>query len=175
MRLFISIELPEKIREKLFDIASGLKKTGMFEGKITEKENLHLTLKFLGEADEEKTEKVKKRLREIKTGKFSVILGEFGVFNQDFIKIIWAHLAGVDELQKKIDRALTMFPRENRFMGHVTIARVKNVKEKRNLIDEIKRIKLGNLGFEVSSFNLMKSELGPEGPSYSVIEKFDLE
>ena len=174
MRLFIALNLPEKIRELLYKTAKELKEKGLFQGKITEKENLHLTLKFLGDIREEKIDDIIKRLDEIKINKAPVIIGNFGVFDEKFVRIIWVKLAGADELQKEIDRILRgLFQQEDRFMSHVTIARVKSVIEKRSLIDEIKNIKLTNIQFDVDSFELMKSELGKK-PVYSIVKSFKL-
>ena len=58
-------------------------------------------------------------------------------------------------------------------MGHITIARVKNVKEKRSLIDRLSKIRLDNLRFKVEGFELMASKLSREGPEYSIVEKFE--
>ena len=175
MRLFIALNIPEEIRKKLYEEAVLLKKEGMFEGKVTGKDNLHLTLKFLGDVEEEKVGEIKERLNGISLGKFDVMLGGLGVFDENFVRIIWASLLGVEELQGEVDRVLLgMFPREERFMGHVTIARVKNVKEKRSLIDRLKVVRLDNFKFRVESFELMKSELSKSGPEYEVLEKIEL-
>jgi 2'-5' RNA ligase len=59
-------------------------------------------------------------------------------------------------------------------MSHLTIVRVKKVKDKKIFLEELKKIKVQNLGFSVDRFYLLKSVLKPEGPEYSVIEKYDL-
>jgi len=175
MRLFIALKLPENIRNVLFSEAENLQKQGLFNGKITEKENLHLTLKFLADVDEKNLGEIIERLKEVKVPKFDAIFSGMGVFDEYFVRIIWARLLGVDELQKEIDIKLKhLFKMEERFMSHITIARVKSIKEKRSLIDAVKNIKLGNLKFRVECFELMKSELLPSGPVYSVVEKFEL-
>ena len=175
MRLFIALQIPENIRKRIHDEAEILKKEGLFEGKITEEENIHLTLKFLGDVEEDKIEEIKERLREVKFQKLAVMLGSLGVFDENIVRIIWIKLLGVDELQKEIDRGLgRLFKEDERFMSHITIARVKSVKEKRGLIDRIKKVRLDNLNFKVGSFELMNSKLGGAGPEYSVIEEFEL-
>lgn len=174
MRCFVAIELPEKIREELYGKSSELEKKNLFRGKITEKDNLHLTLKFLGEISGEKIEKVRKRLEKIKVKRFEVSLKEFGVFNENFIKIIWVHLLNCEELQKEIDKKLEeFFAKEERFQSHITIARVKFC-DRKKLIEEVKKISLEE-EFYVESFELVCSELTESGPIYNVIEKFKLE
>lgn len=168
MRVFISIELPEEIKKEIVRIQKELPE---FKGKMTEKENLHLTLKFLGEIDDVKLDGVKKKLKEIKIERFKSGLGELGVFNPEFIKIIWIHLLGTEKLQKEIDNKLD-FPKEERFMSHLTIARVKNISDKKGFIEKIKSIKVVWKEWQVNSFKLMKSTLTPQGPIYETIEEY---
>lgn len=194
VRCFICIDLPREIVNEVERVQEELRKKNLFHGKFTEGENLHLTLKFLSEISEERVEEVKKKLKEIKFSKFGAFLGELGVFSSGYIRIVWAKILGkrVEELQVVVDEKLSgLFPKEERFMSHLTIARVKNVKvktggfsknsflykknkDKKLLLDALKEIKVQNLGFEVKEFFLMKSVLEESGPVYSVIEKFEL-
>lgn len=175
MRLFISIKIPEKIKKTLSYSIKEIYNKNYFIGKIVEKENLHLTLKFLGEFGEEKIEKIIKLLDEVKENKISVMVGNLGVFDEKSLKIIWVKLFGVDELQEKIDESLSeIFEKEKRFMSHITLARVKSVKEKKSLIDEIKNFKFSNLIFNAESFELMSSELKSSGAEYKIVRSFNL-
>lgn len=172
MRVFISIDLPEKI-------VSGIKKIQdilpEFKGKKTETENLHLTLKFLGEVDEARLEEIKKKLKEIKFLKFEAEIKEAGVFSENFIRIVWIEISNCSSLQKEVDKALEgLFEREKRFMGHLTIARVKNVEDKKIFLEQLKKIKLPKLKFKVGEFKLKSSVLTEKGPIYSDIENYAL-
>ncbi len=172
MRCFISIDIPKEIKKEIAKIQDSLPE---FEGKMTEIENLHLTLKFLGEIDEEKVEEVKKRLKEINVKSFKTEINSIGVFSERFIRIIWLHLTNCNELQKEIDNALKdLFELEARFMSHLTIARVKNIKDKKKFLQELEKIKILGIRFVVGGFKLKKSELKPEGPVYSVLEEYKL-
>ena len=108
MRTFIALDLPREFIKEIQGIQKILKNKTLFTGKFTEPENLHLTLKFLGEVDEDKIEEVKKRLKEIRLDGFYIELGEIGVFSKSFIKIVWVKLngKGVFNLQKEIDNGL---------------------------------------------------------------------
>ena len=175
MRCFIALDLERDFIKEIADIQNKIKKQNLFFGKFTENENLHLTLKFLGEIDEEVVEKVKKKLLEIKFEEFEVNLGEVGVFSKSFPKIIWVKLqgGGIFELQKQIDDKLKeLFPTEERFMGHVTIARIKNVYNKKEFFEYLKSVKCKKLKFYVKEFSLKKSELKPSGPEYLDIEDY---
>ncbi len=170
MRCFISINIPEKIQREIKKIQDKLPEV---KNKKTELKNLHLTLKFLGEINEEKTEEVKKKLREIKFKKFESEIDKIGIFSEEFVRIIWLHLTNSDELQKIIDGKLKkLFQPEKRFMGHLTIARVKSVKNKEKFLDKLKKLKISKIKFAVDKFYLMVSELTSEGPEYKIIEEY---
>ncbi len=177
MRAFIALDLPNEVIGEIRKIQKTLKKKNIFIGKSTEPDNLHLTLKFLGEIDEDKIEIVKKRLKEIDFEGFYAETGEVGVFSKSFIKIIWVKLNGkkIWELQKEIDDKLEgLFEKEERFMSHVTIARVKHVPDKKGFLEYLKSIKPRKIKFYCDRFYLKKSELKPEGPVYEVIEEYPL-
>lgn len=177
VRCFIALDFPREIVSEIERVQKELDKKKMFIGKLAEPENLHLTLKFLGEIEPEKIEKIKLKLGEIKLEKFMGYLGELGVFSSNFIKIVWARILGkkVEELQKQIDEKLEgLFEKEERFMSHLTIARVKKVKDKKVFLQELEKINVKNLGFSVEKFYLFKSELKETGSVYTVLEEFNL-
>jgi len=175
-RTFISIELSENVKKEIEKIQEKLPE---FKGKKTELENLHLTLKFLGEIDDWKIEEVKKRLKTFSssppTHPFETGLDKIGVFSEEYIRIVWVHLTNCEELQKEIDKVLDgLFEPEKRFMGHITIARVKNVEDKEKFLEDLKGIEIKNVKFKIDKFYLKESKLFPEGPRYFVIGEYDL-
>jgi 2'-5' RNA ligase len=172
MRVFIAIDLPEEIKQEVEKIQNKL--LG-FDGKKTEIENLHLTLKFLGELSTGEVEKVRAELKKINFKEFEAEVDSIGVFKENFIRIVWLHLSNCDELQKQVDDSLKeMFAKENRFMSHVTIARVKNVENKENFIAELKKIKIEKMRFRVKEF-ILKESILREKPEYMDIEKYRFE
>jgi len=174
IRCFVGIKFPEEILREIQKIQQELPE---FDGKKTQKEKLHLTLKFLGEIEEEKISQTIEKLKEIKFPKFESFLGEIGVFTPNLIKIIWIKVEGNESmnLQKEIDEKLNgLFKKEERFMSHLTIARVKNIKNKRKFLEELEKIKVKNLKFGVNKFYLVKSEQKEEEYEYSVIREFNL-
>ena len=177
-RCFVALEMPREVITYIEEIQNLIKKKNLFYGKFTEPENLHLTLKFLGEIDEKKLEEAKTKLGEIKLSGFEANLGEIGVFSKKFLKIVWIKLngKGIFELQKLIDNALKDigFESEERFMSHITIARIKKVGDKTSFLEYLKNIKLRKIKFNVSEFFLKKSELHEEGPVYENIKQYPL-
>ena len=65
-----------------------------------------------------------------------------------------------------------MFKPEERFMSHLTIARVKYAKDKKGFVEAVKGIKTRDVKFKVDCFELKSSELKPLGPVYKTIEKY---
>lgn len=176
-RVFVCIDFPDVVIKEIAR-AQKILENWKFTGKLTELENLHLTLKFLGEIDEEKLEKVKEKLREIKFRKMELGLGNVGSFShRGKPRIIWIKILGKEfyELQKKIDDVLSEagFVKEERFMGHVTVARVKYVKDAKGFKEYIDTLKLKKTRFSVDKFKLMESELGTLGPVYTVVEEYE--
>ena len=172
-RIFIAIDIPENIKNEIVKVQ---KQIPSFNGKLTEYENLHLTLKFLGEIDEETIDKIKEKLKEIKFKKFNTEIDEIGFFKKEHGAIIWLRLTNCDDLQKEVDKKLEgLFEKEKRFMSHLTIARVKSIKNKNQFFSEIEKIKVLPLNFEVNEFVLKESFLLEKGPSYEDIERYKLE
>lgn len=178
MRCFIAIEISQHAKARIFHEFENLKSKNLLRGKFVEKENLHLTLKFLGEITNEEIEKIKRGLKEINFKRFDCYIGKIGFFNdKNHIKVIWVELVSnkLNELQKQIDKATFEIKRDyKKFNSHITTVRVKSVINKPLLIKEIKRIHFKNLDFEIKEFVLMKSELFPERSKYKIIKKFEL-
>lgn len=177
IRVFIAIEFPDEVIKEVARI-QGCLKNWKFTGKMTELENLHLTLKFLGEIDENKLEGVKVKLREINFEGFEAKLGKIGAFHyKGNPKIVWIKILGpsIYKLQKKIDAALEDigFKNEERFMGHLTIARIKYVKDKKGFDNYLTGLKGKEIHFNVGQFLLKKSELKSLGPIYENLEIYN--
>lgn len=169
IRAFISIDIPNKTKREIKKIQEKLPE---FKGKITEPENLHLTLKFLGWIDEEKIELIKKKLLSIRIKKFESFIDKVGFF---YPRIIWLHMAGLDLLQKEIDEELSeLFERERRFMSHLTIARIKEVRNWKKFREIMNKIKIQKIKLNVKNFRLKKSTLRRTGPIYEILEEYTL-
>ncbi len=170
IRSFIAINIPEELKAKI----SLLKKDLNIDGiKYVKEENLHITLKFLGDVANTKIAEIEKVLREIKFKNFTVCLHSVGVFpNENYIRIVWVgcESKALVELADKINNLLSgMFKKES-FSAHLTIARVKRNVDFSEFLNKHKNENFGE--FEVSSFELKMSELDREGPNYSTLAEF---
>lgn len=174
-RLFVAVEIPAEIREKVHSLAEELPKDGI---KTVEPGNIHLTLKFIGDFPEEKIPELESRLSNVKFKKFSCTVSGVGVFpSPEYIRVVWAGLE-CNEMQKlaeEIENSLEgLVKKETRpFSSHVTIARVKRKIDANEFLEKHKGEKFDS--FAVSAFILMQSELSREGPVYTPLKKFPLE
>ena len=190
MRTFIAIELSEDIRNTLGQIQSHLRYAGA-DVKWVAQQNIHLTLKFLGEITDEKAAQVGAALDEVaRTMKpFELSLKELGVFPKpEFPKVIWVGLdKGAAEsiaLAGKIEEALERlgFEKETRpFVAHLTLGRVRSGKNREKLREKIATCQGQGArdkgqgkeakGQEIRSVILFKSTLTPTGPIYSKLHE----
>jgi len=173
-RGFISIDIePNK---KLIEFENEIKKTGA-DLKLVEPENIHITLKFLGDAEEtlinELEEIINNAVKETKS--FNIKLKGTGVFpNNNYIKVVWLGIQNsepVAEIAKKIDEQTSKigFEKEKRvFSPHLTIARVKTAKNKEKLLQFLEKYQdVEFADIKVEAIKLKKSELTPKGPIYT--------
>ena len=171
MRCFIAVDIPEDIKDKLRKID--------FDERIvaiTKPSDYHLTLKFLGEISESKLKRVKKELPKIRFKPFRLKLNKIEFFpkGMNFIRVVWIGVTPkrkIINLKENIDDALiSLFEREKRFEPHITLGRVKTVRNK-NKFMEIFDLKIER-DFKVNSFKLIKSELTENGVMYETLEEY---
>jgi len=170
MRLFIAVDIPEEIKDYLVTIRNKIS-SDFAKIRWVTKEQMHITLKFLGEVAETNLNKIRTCLNSVQYTKFDVKLSNIGVFpTENYIRVIWVGLEPKDKiisLQQKVDYSLKdLFKRERDFKVHLTLARVKFVKDKKKLSEVLKSLKIDDLTFTVNNFKLMKSTLTPKGPIY---------
>lgn len=171
MRLFISIEVPEDVKEYLTNIQEKLDDNTANKIKCVNKYHIHLTLKFLGEVEPDIVEEIRNNLKKISFNPFSVYLDKIGVFpSENYIRVVWVGLKPEDvifKLQKSIDENLKkIFKKEKNFKAHLTLARVKFIDDKKKFIDKLKDIKIEKKKIDIDCFKLIKSTLTPQGPIY---------
>ena len=182
LRTFIAVDIgPMAAFVKFEDAISA---TGAVV-KLVEPENIHITLKFLGDTAEDQLEDIIQIMREcckdIKP--FKLLFQGTGAFpNLNYIKILWVGLEGygpLETLAKDLDSRLTGlgFRAEKRgFKPHITVGRVKSRKNKQALKDLLITNKADNFGeLNVDHICLKKSILDSKGPTYYTLGKVELE
>lgn len=187
MRTFIAIELPSKIKESLANVQNKLKATGA-DVKWVEPQNIHLTLKFLGEIDDKKLSRIAEIMNEIveNNNPFDIRISSIGAFPKiDFPRVIWVGVEKGNKETKEIAKALedkiceVGIPKEDRtFSSHITIGRTRSTLNRIKLVQELKNLAIGfekdNLDFSVTKITLFKSTLTPKGPLYEALKETNL-
>jgi len=175
MRLFIAIDIPEDLKEKLSRIVTRLKKCGL-DAKWVNTSNIHMTLKFLGETREEDLDKIENIINATSSmfTKLELNTAGFGFFPSENSPRVFFLSTDNEEILKNISLQLEDkleilgFPKEGRFKSHLTIARFRSKKNIDCLKEEIKNISI-KAKFAVSEIILFKSLLKPTGPVYEKV------
>jgi 2'-5' RNA ligase len=180
MRTFIAIEIPAEIKTALSGLQTELRRAGA-DVSWTKPENIHLTLKFLGEIEEKLINEIERTCIETAAEfqPFTLDLSGAGVFpNARQPRVLWVGLAGeiekAVEIQRRLDERLAAigFDREEKsFRPHLTIGRVKSNRKTRELLALTRSYQLPRLAFEVKEIVVMKSELHPAGARYTSLAR----
>jgi 2'-5' RNA ligase len=175
IRAFIAVEVPEgEAKNRIFSFIRAVSESEA-DLKPVEPQNIHITLRFLGEVTTAKLESIKAELNKITFHAFDVSLQGVGVFpDYRHINVIWAAIdegnIGLVDLYGKINNALggIGIPPDMRGLSpHITVARVRSRRNKENLSKTISRLKDLEFGaFHASSFHLKRSTLTSTGPIY---------
>lgn len=178
VRLFVALNPGDEIRKKLESVITGLR--GSLRGSISwvRPENIHLTLKFIGEVDAERIPAIDSCLtRAARHGiAFGFEVEGLGCFPDSARpRVLWAGLRGYSDalpgLAAGIESELTSvgIPRERRrFSPHLTLARIRRVDDGpalQRVLDAYEEQFFGECW--VRSFQLMESRLGRGGASYT--------
>ncbi len=177
IRTFISIDLPEGMKEGISGLQGRLRSRGGHIGWVRP-EAIHLTLKFLGEIDEKEIPDIETAIRRVTKDFVPFYLRTMGLGLFPSIKkprIIWLGINGEGDnllrLQSRIEEEMEKIghPREKRgFKPHLTIGRVRDPSGLKGLIDAIqseREIELG--GFKAEEVLIMRSDMRPEGSIYT--------
>ncbi len=175
VRCFIGIFIPEECKEAICKLQEKIKRLPI-KCKFVERENLHISLSFLGEISEEKVRKVERELGNL-VNEFS----SFKVKCKDILFIPNKRYFRVLALDVKEGRniLIAISNEIKRRVGgdvkppHLTLCRVKKVLEKEVVIKSLEKEE-SSISFIVESIDLVKSTLSPKGPIYQVIKELKL-
>ena len=174
MRLFIAIDIDDKnILYEIERIQKYLINEGV-KGTFPSKDQLHITVKFLGEVLDEKIDSIDNKLKTIKFSpfilKFNGITGFPSIRSPRVVVVEIDENTSLQYLFKEIERNMVSlgFKKEKRsFSPHLTIARVKKAWSwKKYISDKLLSLSF-NYEYLVNSFKLKSSVLTPNGPIYN--------
>jgi len=199
-RCFLAIDIEQTLIDKIVEVQREFKETNN-NVKYVEKENLHFTLKFFGDIDNNKINEIKDAIKKVLANinnkseednnnnnnnnnldsKTELSIEGIGTFpNKNYMKVLWIGTQDntfLTNLQKELDLEFNKlgFKREKNFKTHLTIGRIRNLNYKnefKSKIEELENIKIGKM--EISKISLKMSQLTLKGPIYSDIAVFDI-
>ena len=171
VRVFIALELPREIREKIAQTGTSLKGAGRIMPAA--ENNMHITLKFLGEVPENKIPVIEEALKKVKGAPFTLSAKRVSAFGRPprVIKAEVSDSGATAALAAQIEDLLAArgFPREEKkFSPHITIARVKEYSDA--LKPKIARIREAEFGTcTIDRIVLKQSILTPSGSIYKTL------
>jgi 2'-5' RNA ligase len=176
-RVFIAIDLPENIKRGLAGLGNSLPRA-----RTVPPDQLHLTLKFIGEVEGGTLLDIKENLEDVSATGFSIRLQGVGVFPpRSTPHVLWAGVKPKEQLtvlRNRIETTLERIgiPRENRkFSPHITLARLKNTPIKRVSQFLTDNSFLASPDFTVNSFALYSSRLTAKGPLHIQLRQYRFE
>ena len=186
IRCFIAIHLPDEIKTQISTFLDELRKLSK-EVRWVNVDNLHLTLKFLGEIESARVDKIKENLSPLcqEFSKFTLKIAGTGCFpNRRKPRVFWLGMEQSKEnplfsMHKWIETNLENlgFEKEKRrFSPHLTLGRVraKHTVDFTYLFNHMDSIPFTPVDLDVENISFMQSRLKPTGAEYSIIESYPL-
>jgi RNA 2',3'-cyclic 3'-phosphodiesterase len=183
-RLFVAVELTSGVKGELARLQERLKKTcGFCPARWVSVDNIHLTLNFLGDVDISLLKAVKATVKQAgdEFPPFELSMTDTGVFpNLERPHVVWVGLGGdtskLAAVQKRLEglvEVLGFRPEDRSFSPHLTLARVRDeatpadIKRLGEAIGQTRCEK--DCSIPIDSISLIRSQLTPDGPIYTVI------
>lgn len=175
-RLFVAIRPPRAVRAQLLDLMGGVR-----GARWQSDDQLHLTLRFIGEVDRHRAGDLAAALGAIHYPRFEIALAGVGSFDRrGRAEALWAGVAPQESLKalhNKVDQAAARIgiePDRRVYLPHITLARLNRSS---GPVDRLLETAggLASPAFTVDSFCLYESQLGQEGSVYSIVERYPLD
>ena len=178
MRLFVALSIPDKVAQSLMLIQAGVP-----GARWQSREQLHLTLSFIGEVDGRDAAMIDDALAGIRAPGFTLQLhgvGQFGTGKQTQAHALWAAARpnpALEHLQRKVVAAIRRVGTAqdaHKFTPHVTLARMRHPEPGRVVEWLSYHALYTSVEFEVRAFHLYSSLLTSDGSSYRIERDYDL-
>ena len=184
MRAFLALTLPDEIRRSLSALQRELARAGA-DIKWVEPQNLHVTLKFLGEITDEQRRALEQRLGEVACGEAAFALGldRAGAFpSLSSPRVVWVGLgegkARAIRLSERLEQdcvGLGLRKEERPFAAHVTLGRVRTPRRQAELVRALHACAWrAPESWTVTALGLYQSVLGSGGPAYTTLAEVRL-
>ena len=176
IRLFVALELPAAVRTRLALMAGGVP-----GARWQREDQMHLTLRFVGEVDERRGHDIDDALATVRAPAFTLELAGAGDFGGREPHALWAGVrsnSALIHLEKKVESALVRVgvdPETRKYTPHVTLARLRNAPREK-VAEFIAHHSLYTSGpIAVDRFALFSSHLGSGGSVYRVERTYELQ
>jgi 2'-5' RNA ligase len=180
-RLFVAVMVPEEIRDAMVEAQAEMRRA-LAQSRVgwTRAEQMHLTLKFLGDVEAPRVEELTEAIRSAVSGFGSLRLRAEGLGffpNPRSPRVAWIGVRdeadALPRLQRAVEGAVGGFTAEkpeSGFAGHVTLARIKALK--RPEVEGLARLARGMAGrvfgeWTASTITIMRSEIQPSGARHT--------
>jgi 2'-5' RNA ligase len=181
IRSFLAFDIEnEAVRKKLAATQQLLVQTGA-DLKLVEPQNIHMTIRFLGDITPNMAKKVFEEMQKVQFTPFDAQINGLGVFpDLRYPRVVWVGITeGADQLKNVFSRleprfrSLGFIPDSKGFSPHLTIARVKSGKNKTQLAEFVTKNASYDFGsVKAECLRLKRSDLTPRGPIYSTLMEF---
>ena len=186
MRLFVALDAPAAWQREAEAIQRALPSLVRDGARLVDLENLHVTLRFIGEVADLDTPRLKAALRRhLPPVDVELRLGRVGTFGAPArTSVVWlgvdGDLDGLRELHERanaaVEEALELPFDEGRFTPHITLARVRNrvtAADRRAIADHVRSLPPPDPEpFVAREALLLRSHLGPGGARYEVLDRY---
>jgi 2'-5' RNA ligase len=180
VRAFLAFDLENsEVKKNLAHAQKLVMQTGA-DVKLVEPENIHMTIRFLGDITLNMSDKVFEEMKKVEFTPFNVQISGIGVFpSLSYPRVVWAGITqGADQLRNVFSQleprlqSLGFAPDPKGFSPHLTIARVRSARNKMELVEFVKTNAEYPFGIvQAKCLRLKKSELTPKGPIYSTLKE----
>lgn len=162
MRAFLCCNIPQELSKYLRQLT-----THLGEAKLTIPKQFDLTMKFLGEISDNLVPEIQKRLTQIRISPIEAHIGPIGVFSERIVRTVWVKVEPSEPLfalHTMVEESLLpLFPPDDRFSPHITLARVRGLKDRKTFLQSLSAIQVEPLSFRIDRLIFVQSTLTSEG------------
>ena len=176
-RLFIAIDFPDEVRESLANICFGI-----LGAKWVSKDQLHLTIRFIGDADDQLFSDITETLHDVNASRFNLTLKGVGYFPpHKKPNVLWVGMEPCEELMllrdsvEKLLEELGLEPEGRKFHPHLTLARLRQEAPLSKITGFLSANNLFKAeAVPITEFHLYSSVLMPAGAVHTLEETYQL-
>ena len=174
VRAFVGLTVPDDVKSYISGLQRAMQQFPI-KAKFVEQENIHISLSFLGDVNDEKIKAIKLKLDDIAAvhPKFGFVLGEILLIpSKTFTRVIALDVVSenLESLRKDVVRNI----RGKSYPAHLTLARISNIIDREGLVKAIENLSTEKLLVEADSIHLFESALRRDGPIYTVLHESHL-